>query len=92
MARFRNVNLIEQLSVALASGLSVRQAADRLGVALPTAYRWRLQAPGFKARVESHRRVLVKHELEKIASHAALRMSLPARQENVRLPEPLAVA
>ncbi len=73
--------MVEQFAIGLASGLSVREWATRHGVPLPTAYRWRQAAPGFKARVESHRKILVKRELEAIADHAAQRMSLGSRNQ-----------
>ncbi len=85
MARFRNLNMVEQLAVGLASGLSVRQWADRHSVPLPTAYRWRQLTPGFKGKVAAHRRRLVQRELDLLAGHAALRTFQPARQETARL-------
>lgn len=92
MARRRNLNLVEQLAVGLASGLSVRQWAARHQVPLPTAHAWARTVPGFKAKVESHRKVLVKRELELLADHAVLKTTAGCRHEPVRLREPVSAA
>lgn len=92
MARRRNVNLVEQLAVGLASGLSIRTWSQRHGVPTPTAHAWARTVPGFKAKVEAHRRVLVKRELELLADHAALRTFSPGRNEPVRLRDPVSAA
>lgn len=89
MARFRNVNLVDELAIGLASGLSVAQWSQRHSVPVQTAHAWRRTTPGFKARVESHRKALVKRELELLADHAVLRSTTPADREAVRLVRPV---
>lgn len=65
----RNPGKLALLTVAVASGESVRAASARLGIPLGTANRWHL-APEFKAEVRRLRDEFTSEALGKLASEA----------------------
>ena len=89
MARNVNKKRRDQLVIALAGGLSVREAAQDTGVSLRTVYR-HLQDEDFRSRVQSVRSTMFEQTLSTLASTGVtaaqtLRDLLQAESESVRL-------
>jgi hypothetical protein len=87
MGRCRHPGLLEEMSIAVAAGTAVSAWARVNRVPISTARHWSA-LPGFKKRVDTHRKTLTRLALEKIAEASALKIVTPADREPVRLPVP----
>ncbi len=66
----RNENRVSQLSLAVASGMSVARWSKENSVPLRTCYTWS-STPEFKERVAEHRRRMVDRTIGRLTNHAA---------------------
>ncbi len=80
-------NIDENLAAALATGVSIREAAEQCGMSERTAYR-RRQAPEFMARVTKLRDDMISEALGRLAdsmSEAAVALRDLLKTESIRL-------